>query len=500
MLGFIHGLPVGLALMALINQRRTFAFLVFPLVLCLPAILYYQHVYHMAPGVSLWLILINCSLSEIIEYLAEFALPLCLWVATIGPAYLVACLWLHGPIFNTPLVRRLCIAMLLVPAIAVVQWRIEGKPALESANQYFRDSFPWSALAGRLQALSVLKDFSDAEQEVANSSKVTMQRLSAIDGPRTMVLVVGESARRDRHSIYGYGQPTTPTAEQTEGLIAYSDVVTLHPQTVDAVPVILAKRNRSAPAAVSSPNLVSAFASAGFRTAWISNQAAIGQDDSPVSVYAKYADERWFARTLSRFGSIPYDDDLLPKFRAQLAATNRDKFIVLHLFGSHEEFARRYPAEFGVLPDAYDNSVRYTDAILSQILTDLEAMPGQSALVYVSDHGLKLGECNGRSEHYDLKESFEVPLYVWTSQAWQEAHPQLWHQAIANRSSPVTTMSVFDTFMDLADLRYPQYEPGLSLLSQQLVAPKRVVHTFSGPVDYDKGVNDKRCHLVAAGT
>lgn len=67
-LGVVHGLPLWLATLALVNSRRA-ALLTLPCAICLPAVLYYQHVYRLAPGASLWLILIDSSLSETAEYL-----------------------------------------------------------------------------------------------------------------------------------------------------------------------------------------------------------------------------------------------------------------------------------------------------------------------------------------------------------------------------------------------------------------------------------------------
>lgn len=498
-LGFAHGVPLWLALAALINRRKVFVVIALPLILSLPAVLYYQHIYRMAPGVSLWLIILNCSASEIVEYLSGFALPLGTWATIVVLMYAWIIPRLRGPIFRTNGFRWLCFATLIIPLASAISSHHAGKPFASAQAQYFRDSFPWSALTGRFEARHVLAAFEDVEHQVADSSKVEVERIARSNQPRTIVLVIGESARRDRHSIYGYRVPTTPVAEQTDGLVAFSNVVSLYPQTIDAVPVILAKRDRLVPTDRPSPNLVSTFAAAGFRTSWISNQASIGPDDSPVSVYAKYADDRWFARTLSRFGSIPYDEALLPRFRSALASTSGDKFIVVHLFGSHEEFEKRYPANHAVLSDAYDNSIRYTDDLLGQLLADLKRSPGENALIYVSDHGLKLGECDGRSEHFDMKESYEVPLYIWTSPAWRESHARLWEITQANRSVPATTLSVFDTLMDLADLRYPQYQPDQSLLTASPKASRRIVHTFTASVDYDRGVNDKQCHLIQAG-
>lgn len=493
--GAVHGLPLWLATMGIVNNRRAFALVVLPCALCIPAVLYYQHAYRMAPGASLWLILLDSSPSEAVEYLAAFVWPLGLWLVSIFVGFGLAWPHLRGPIFSKSIYRFVCLASLLIPVTAIHHGS-HNRTIVAASDQYFRDSFPWSAIAGRLQAGDELSKFSAMQRDLNSANNVAVQRMSARREPRTVVLVIGESARRDRHSIYGYGQVTTPFAQKADGLLAFANTVTLYPQTVDAVPVIVAKRDRASSEAP-LPSVVKLFSNAGYHTAWISNQAAMGSDDSPVSIYAGQADYRSFARTLSRYGSIPFDESLLPRFREQLAGKPIDRFIVIHLFGSHEEFSHRYPPEYVLLPDPYDNSVRYTDSILNTIRTELAARPGENALVYVADHGLKLGECDGRSEHFDAKGSYEVPLYIWTSSSWRQNHTEQWTAALSHTDVPVTTMSVLDTLLDLADLRYSQYDPNLSLLSKKLHPGPRLVHTFTGTVDYDEASNDARCHLTA---
>ncbi|WP_157971362.1 phosphoethanolamine transferase [Dyella sp. C9] len=492
---FICGLPAWLALLAVVNSRRAVAWLAIPLVLFLPAVLHYQHVAQMAPGESLWLILFNSSLAEVLEYLEPFALWLSVWAVISSALLWLAWRWMRGPIFSRQAIRWACVAPLLMQVATFPTWVASQQPMV-ATNWHFHMSYPWSLLTGYVQARIELAEFAQIERVVAASSKVKVNQLASGRGPRTIVLVIGESARRDRHGIYGYPVQTTPMAERTPGLVAFSNVISLHYHTVDAVPVILAKRRAWNTGSQDHPNLISSFASAGFRTFWISNQAAMGMDDSAVAAYASFADVQIFERPLSRFGLIAYDDVLLPRFFAALSGKADDRFIVLHLFGSHERFSQRYPSEFNEFPDSYDNSILYTDAILGQVMQSLSQMPGESAMVYLSDHGLKLGECDGLREHFDSKQAFEIPLYVWTSSSWQAAHPAQWAQAKANRDLPATTMNVFDTLMDLADLRYPQYDAGSSLLAAHPETSKRIVAGSFGLVDYDHASNNKQCHLV----
>jgi lipid A ethanolaminephosphotransferase len=96
----------------------------------------------------------------------------------------------------------------------------------------------------------------------------------------------------------------------------------------------------------------------------------------------------------------------------ELSEVSGNTTIVLHMTGSHgPAYYRRYPAEFaGFKPDcrsndfakcsqeeivnAYDNSILYTDHILSEVVDLLKAHEDKfaSAMIYMSDHGESLGE------------------------------------------------------------------------------------------------------------
>ena len=90
----------------------------------------------------------------------------------------------------------------------------------------------------------------------------------------------------------------------------------------------------------------------------------------------------------------------------------KDMLVVLHTMGSHgPAYYKRYPDSFEVfLPacqtnqlnecndeeinNAYDNTIVYTDYVLSKLIALLEnnTKVDESAMFYVSDHGESLGE------------------------------------------------------------------------------------------------------------
>ena len=72
------------------------------------------------------------------------------------------------------------------------------------------------------------------------------------------------------------------------------------------------------------------------------------------------------------------------------------------------------------LINAYDNTIVYTDYLLSRVIDDLKSLKEyHCAMLYVSDHGESLGENNLYMHGVPLslapKEQYEIPFIVWES-------------------------------------------------------------------------------------
>jgi lipid A ethanolaminephosphotransferase len=70
--------------------------------------------------------------------------------------------------------------------------------------------------------------------------------------------------------------------------------------------------------------------------------------------------------------------------------------------------------------NAYDNTIVYTDFILSKLIDDLKELKEyKSSMIFVSDHGESLGENNLYMHGLPLsiapKEQYEIPFLVWLS-------------------------------------------------------------------------------------
>jgi heptose-I-phosphate ethanolaminephosphotransferase len=488
-----------LILSALLNHRRTMILLMVPILLIMPVALYFWSFYHAPMNASFWLILLGTDVVEVGDFLKNFWLILIpTWIVLL---LLVSWIWKSSPgkVFHSKKLRFAAGICILVPIITIGKNFSPENIKVEMAH-HFTESYPWNFLMGYV----VAKDEIEAYRKTDFSTQWTLHSKVAPDlanKPEVIVLVIGESARRDRHQIYGYQEKTTPEMVKLHDageLLVFNDFITLHPHTANAVPTIMTKQDNIHEIKEIPPSFVQIYKDAGFKTYWISNQAAMGGNENRISVYARRSD--YFHSLHISSINLPwaYDGELLPELYDILAQPEPKKFIVLHLQGSHYGFDKRYPREFAQFKELYDNTILYTDYLLGQIVEHLRATHNISAMMYLSDHGLMLGEC-GQYTHFDMKQSYEIPFWIWTSPEWrsENGNGKKFANGLKNSSKKLSTLFALDSLVDLGGLTYQQYEPEKSVLEPTLkeIFPRNV-KTYSQIVDYDHGKNDKDCHFV----
>lgn len=298
------------------------------------------------------------------------------------------------------------------------------------------------------------------------------------------VLVVGETARAADFGLYGYGRNTTPMLGRTAGLTVFADALTQSNTTHKSVPMLLSPASPDNYDIIyRTRGIITAFREAGFHTAFFSNQR---RNHSFIDFLGMEADDCRFVRD-SVDGGEPTDDmSLLGCVADELRRGHRRLFIVLHTYGSHFCYRDRYPRSVALfLPDgdmgarwknrqsllnAYDNTVAYTDVMLSRLIGMLRDDGAEAAMLYTSDHGEDIFD-DDRSNFLHASPvptywQLHVPLMVWTSEQYVAAHPAVVHSLEANRSRPVgTSTSVFHTVLDLGGISTAMLDTTLSVAS-----------------------------------
>lgn len=313
----------------------------------------------------------------------------------------------------------------------------------------------------------------------------------------TLVIVLGESARGDHFGLNGYARNTTPKLAARKNLISFPDVISCTALTRTAIPCMLT-RTTLADAAHSTleltpreSSLIGLLRAQGFETLWLGTQGAHSFADAP---FTRMMNEAHHTVLLNQYtaGAEIRDAEALPYIEQFLKGEAPYKLLIFHTMGSHWPYQARYPQEFerftpvcappsaverfvllqsameecdripGALVNSYDNSILYTDSMLDQLLSRLEA---ENALVlYASDHGQSLGE-NGHYLHGDMTvpEQRHPAMLLWASPSFAAKHRDIVERWRQIRSHPVTHDAIFHSVIDCSGLDSPLVDRALSL-------------------------------------
>jgi heptose-I-phosphate ethanolaminephosphotransferase len=162
---------------------------------------------------------------------------------------------------------------------------------------------------------------------------------------------------------------------------------------------------------------VTNFKANDYETYWISNQGRLGKNDSPISSMANEA-------KITIFANLNYldakTDEVILDYLNKLQKNNKKEMMLVHIMGSHSDYINRYKNETALfkntknIVEQYDNSIHYTDTILSQIYERYKNE--KLLLIYISDHGENINmENNGHGFLPPFKDEYMVPFVIYSN-------------------------------------------------------------------------------------
>ena len=293
-----------------------------------------------------------------------------------------------------------------------------------------------------------------------------------------VVLVIGESARSANFSLYGYARPTNPLLTEA-GAVAVRGAHSCSTYTTASIQCMLAHIDTSSTLIHSYEALPSYLQRSGIDTIWISNNW--GEPPLKVGTYLRASE----VRRDCQVSGCALDEGMLTGLAQRIAAAKSDKvFVVLHQSGSHgPDYFNHYPADMEKfapvcrsvqtqdcsseeLNNAYDNTILFTDRMLSKTIGMLRTLPDTATLMmYASDHGESLGE-HGLYLHgtpYSLAPDVQkdIPYIVWMSPAFKQ-HKTLVAEAALSQAQHAHE-TIFHSVMGAFDLRSDIYKPQLDI-------------------------------------
>lgn len=304
-------------------------------------------------------------------------------------------------------------------------------------------------------------------QNNQNRKELLLPNATIIDtGKSVVILVIGESARKQNFSLYGYSKNTNPLLSKTSNLFHF-DANSCATYTTEGVKCILEYAHTDQLYEILPNYLERNDVEVIWRTTnW---------GEPPVHI--KNYQTSQYLLTKCKSGNCNYDELLLTELREQIVQSKKHKIlIVLHTSTSHGPlYSKKYPSSFeqfkpvcnsvelgncsqSELTNAYDNTIVYTDYILHSVIETLKQLKDyRSAMLFVSDHGESLGEKNlymhGVPISFAPKEQYEIPFIVWLSDSSVKVKP----------NQTLSQHHVFHSVLHLLSLQSPIYKEELNI-------------------------------------
>ncbi|MGL4409245.1 MAG: sulfatase-like hydrolase/transferase [Zoogloea sp.] len=233
---------------------------------------------------------------------------------------------------------------------------------------------------------------------------------------------------------------------------------------------------------LTAPSVLGVLKSAGFLTAWISNQDLRVFQESGHDLY-------WSGGTVDS----SFDENVAPvlqAFSAPLQTRNSNiqpRASVIHLAGSHFKYQDRYPAtEFAPEPNnlsaesettlRYERSEEYTAKVLLQLANILDQTPYPAFLLYSSDHGENLpGDKNGLVAHLGGRASIHdgttITAFFWNKAFLETGRTQTLKHLLT--APLISHTDIAPAFLTLAGVK-PSTSELRPAAAPQILAPVEV--------------------------
>ncbi len=346
--------------------------------------------------------------------------------------------------------------------------------------RYYANPTYWMYSLGKFSG-SFVKNPHRALEALGRNSVIPPQDIDR----ELIILVVGETARRDKFSLNGNPHETNPLLKK-EKVVSFTNVTSCGTSTAISVPCMFSNFGRKkfdVDNANSTENLLDVLLhTKEVNVLWRDNNS----DSKGVATRAKFEDYK-SSPTNTICDVECRDEGMLVGLQEHIdKASEKDIVIVLHQMGNHgPAYYKRYPKKFEVfkpvcqtselekctneeIVNTYDNAILYTDYFLSKVieLLKINSKKFNTAMMYVSDHGESLGE-NGIYLHglpYIMapKEQKEIALIMWFGGDMEKETDYVALRKIANE--PFSHDNVFHTILGMMEIESSAYDSKMDIL------------------------------------
>lgn len=417
---------------------------------------------------------------------------LVVWLVVAGllPASLLAMIRIRpGKWWHTLLIR---LAAILASAVVIV---LVAAVFYKDYASLFRNNKGIVKMVTPANYVSAIAKYSKARWFAGDQTLIRLGE-DARKGPvllaqqkkTVLVLVVGEASRAENYSLNGYDRETNPELKK-QNVINFPQASSCGTETAVSVPCMFSgmpRKKYDADLAHHQEGLMDVLGHAGVNLLWRDNDGGCKGACNRIP----HTDmTQWKLQQFCKDNSC-IDDVNLWRLDDMLDGVKQDTVLVIHLMGSHgPAYYQRYPAQYRhftptcdtneiqdcthqALMNTYDNTILYTDSVVSKTIDALKARQStlNTALVYLSDHGESLGE-NGLYLHgtpYMLapEQQTHIPFIFWLSKDYQQnfgVDAQCLRDQAAKEA--VSQDNLFSTVLGMMNIRTSVYQPRMDLLT-----------------------------------
>jgi glucan phosphoethanolaminetransferase (alkaline phosphatase superfamily) len=291
-----------------------------------------------------------------------------------------------------------------------------------------------------------------------------------------VVIVIGEALRPSNMSINGYQRNTTPNLEKLN-VISLDSIFSDFVYTNRSIPHLMTRATTENPEiAYSERSFIDIFKKAGIHTATIANQDA----EKPYIYFIEEADtviKSNQSKTVYNFDKW-LDEDILPHYNRILNKNFKHQLVVIHTIGSHWWYNAHYSSEYEKfaptmqsrivsncdsieIVNSYDNTVLYTDYIISEIIKPL--LNKNAIMIYISDHGEALGENNMWLHANESEIMHHTAALVWMSDRYKSNNKTKHSFLLQKQHKKQKTDFVYHSVIDAANIKTDVIDKELSI-------------------------------------
>ncbi len=308
---------------------------------------------------------------------------------------------------------------------------------------------------------------------------------------QNVIVLIGESHRYPE--FHGAFQKY---AKEFNHLYEFNDLISMHPGTMNSVPMILSRKKFSDKTKYfSEKSLFSLFAEAGYNTYFL-HYTDNSKERNHLSFI--YNETQHFINFHPKAEGL-HDSRILPELNKIMKRDKSKKLIVIKMIGVHENFENRYPPTYDthkpslqyaiqennnfsnrlkrkiikfflsfkaarqrkkenkeIVFNTYQNALDYSVDIIAGIMRFVQKQTDPSLLLFSSDHGFCIYDKGSLHLPPNCQNAFHIPamIYLNPSLAKRSDRNKL-NNLSCNLNKPLTQEYLFETVVSLSGITYP---------------------------------------------